>query len=264
MEECTKREPIIGLRKPIVGLRVSIKLEDVAHPNMRWEIQYEKLNNYIKYVAAQVVSGLPSAMMSSEDLYQEGLILLYTCFEKYKLKPETDFQSLFKASLWRLLRGFCYKKKEIQTVDLDEVFDMGYTDTTIMDMYEEFRLQQVADLLGDNQNALNILKEIINPSERTLWEMQMDFERKCFIKSQNPGKNTSSEITIKPDILRRALNLTESEFSKAFKEVQSGVYSVYSVDVDIKSYQETDTMTDEEFSEIYSSLTDIVNKLKTA
>lgn len=263
MEEI-KREPLVGLRKPITGLRVPISLDEVLDKEMKWDIQYEKLTNYIKFVAGQVAPGLQSSMMSSEDLYQEGLLLLYTCFEKYKLKSEQEFQSIFKTSCWRLLRGFCYKKKEIVTVDLDEVFDMGYSDNVIADMYEEYRLQQVADLLDGNQNALNILKEIINPSERTMWEMQMDYARHETLKQQGKKTMVSTEVSIKPVILRRSLGLTITEFNKAFKEVQSTVYAVYSGDSEIKNYQETDSMTDEEFESIYTSLVSLIQNLKSA
>lgn len=260
MEEI-KREPIVGLRKSIVGLRVPIMLDEVVDKEMNWDTQYKKLTNYIKFVAGQVAPGLPSSMMSSEDLYQEGLLLLYTCFEKYRLKSEQEFQSIFKASCWRLLKGFCYKKKEIQTVDLDEVFDMGYNDNVIADIYEEYRLQQVADLLAGNQNALNILKEILTPSDRTLWELQMDDARRETLKSQGQRVISSSELTIKPIVLRRALGLSATEFNIAFKETQSAVYAVYSGDVNIRSYQETDTMSDEEFEVYHNQLVASVQDL---
>ena len=263
MEEI-KREPVTGLRNPITGLRVPISLEDVLDENMKWDIQFEKLTNYIKFVAGQVAPGLQSAMMSSEDLYQEGLLLLYTCFEKYKLKSEQEFQSIFKTSCWRLLRGFCYKKKEIPTVDLDEIFDMGYSDNVIADLYEEYRLQQVADLLEGNQNALNILKEIISPSDRTVWEMQMDYARHETLKQQGKKITVSSEMTVKPLILRRSLGLTITEFNSAFKETQSAVYAVYSGDTEIKNYTETDSMTDEEFEERYNALVSAIQNLKSA
>lgn len=266
-----RREPlmglrisIIGIRTPITGLRTPIKLEDVVEPDMNWDTQYKKLNNYIKYVAGQVVSGLPSAMMSAEDLYQEGLILLYNCFEKYKFKTEKEFHAIFKASCWRLLKGFCYKKKELQQVDLDTVYDLGYDDNAIIDMYEEFRIQQVVELLAGDQTAINILKEIISPSEKTVYEMQMDYYRKECLKAQGKKSCVPSEMEIKPVILRKSLGLTEKEFSTAFKKLQSEVYAVYAVDCDIKSYQESDSMSDEEFDSIYSNLMKTVKQIKTA
>ena len=196
MNEKIKREPITGLRQSIVGLRKPIKLEEVAEPDMNWDTQYNKLNNYVKFVAGQVVSGLPSAMMSSEDLYQEGLILLYTCFEKYKLKTESEFHAIFKASCWRLLKGFCYKKKEFQTVDLEEVFDIGFNDDSISELYEEYKIQQVIDLIQGNPNAINILNEILNPSYKTVWEAEMDFSRKECLKAQGKKAFSSSEQKI--------------------------------------------------------------------
>ena len=259
MSDKNKREPIV--RVPITGLRQPIFLKDVAHPDMNWETQYKKLNNYIKFVAGQVVSGLPSAVMSAEDLYQEGLILLYTCFEKYKLKPENEFQALFKTSCWRLLKGFCYKKKEFQTVDLDEVFDMGYDDNSILHIYEEYKLQQVRDLLKSDSVALSIFNEIIEPSKQTCWEAEMDFHRKECLKAQGKRVFATTEVEIKPEMVRRGLKLPIQEFNTALKLVRSTVYSVYSLDTDIKSYQESDTMTDEEFNSIYGQIQNIVSKI---
>lgn len=258
------RKPITGLRKPITGLRVPIKLEDIADPNMTWDIQYTKLDNYVKYVAGQVVSGLPSAMMSAEDLYQEGLILLYNCFEKYRLKPEKDFQSLFKTSCWRLLRGYCYKKKEFQTVDLEEVYDVGFKDTSFNEMYDGIKLQQVKDALAGNELALKILEEAVSPSKESLWQAQMDFYRKETMKLQGKRSFSVTTIEMKPEFIRRALKVSKEEFNEAFRLLQSEVYAVYSLDTDIKSYQETDTLSDEEFNTYYKELSDVISKLNIA
>ena len=256
-----KREPIIGIRKPITGLRKPILLSEIMDPEMTWDIQYSKLNNYIKYVAGQVASSLPSAMMSSEDLYQEGLILLYNCFEKYKLKNEKEFHALFKSSCWRLLRGFCYKKKEFSTVDLDEVFDIGYDNNQISKIYEEYRIQQVIDMLKCNTYALQIFKELLYPSQRTLWEVNMDMARKETLKSQGHRVSVPSELVVKPSLLKRIMNLPKSEFDSALKLVQSTVYSIYSQDTEIKSYSESDYLTDEEFSSKYEELQSLIKRL---
>lgn len=258
------RKPITGLRQPITGLRVPIKLEDITDPNMTWDIQYTKLDNYIKHVAKQVVSGLPSAMMSAEDLYQEGLILLYRCFEKYKLKPENEFQALFKTSCWRLLRGKCYKKKEFKTVDLDEVYDVGLKDTSFNEMYDGIKLQQVKDALAGNELALKILEESVSPSKESLWQAQMDFYRKETMKLQGKRSFSVSTIEMKPEFIRRALKVSKKEFNEAFRLLQSEVYAVYSLDTDIKSYQETDTLSDEEFNTYYKELSEVINKLNVA
>jgi hypothetical protein len=235
------RNPITGLRKPITGLRTPLKLSDITDPNMTWDKQFAALNNYIKFAAGQVVSGLPSAMLGSDDLYQEGLILLYQCFEKYRFKPESEFQTLFKTSLWRKLRGFCYKKPEVKTVDLDEVFDLGYTDTIINDMYEEYRVQQVLELIKSCPLAVKIFQEVLYPSQGFIDALDMDIARKETIQSQGRNVHVPSEISFRKDVLRKYLGITESEFSGAFKQLQSSVYAIYSEDSEITNYREYST-----------------------
>lgn len=232
------RNPIMGLRTPVIGLRAPMKIADISDPRMTWDIQYEALNNYIKFAAGQVVSGLPSAMLGVDDLYQEGLILLYQCFEKYRLKPESEFQTLFKTSLWRKLRGFCYKKPEVKTVDLEEVFDLGYSDNVIEDMYEEYRVQQVLELIKSCPTAVRIFQEVLYPSQGFVDALDMDIARKETIQSQGQNIHVPSEISFKKDILRKYLGVTENEFSNAFKQLQSSVYEIYSEDSVITNYKE--------------------------
>lgn len=234
---CGLRNPVQGLRTPIVGLRAPMKISDIADPRMTWDTQYEALNNYIKFAAGQVVSGLPSAMLGSDDLYQEGLILLYQCFEKYRLKPESEFQTLFKTSLWRKLRGFCYKKPEVKTVDLDEIFDLGYNDTVINDMYEEYRVQQVLELIKFSPIAVRIFQEVLYPSEGFVDALDMDMARKETIQSQGRNIHVPSELQFRKDILRKYLGVTENEFSEAFKQLQASVYEIYSEDSEITNYK---------------------------
>lgn len=236
-----KRNPIMGLRKPIDGLRKPMNIADLADPRMTWDIQYGALNNYIKFAAAQVVSGLPSAMLGADDLYQEGLILLYQCFEQYRLKPESEFQTLFKTSLWRKLRGFCYKKPEVKTVDLDEIFDLGYSDTTISDMYDEYRLNQAIELLKSCPLAVKILEEVLYPSRGFVEALDMDMARKETIKDQGYNIHVPNELQFRKDVLRKYLGIAENEFSDAFKQLQSVIYKIYSEDVEITTYCEYST-----------------------
>ena len=244
-----KRNPIIGLRESIQGLRKSIvglrepidDISDLVDPNMKWDIQYKKLDNYIKFAAGQVVAGLPSAMLGSDDLYQEGLILLYQCFEKYKLKPEDEFHTLFKTSLWRKLRGFCYKKPEVKTVDLEEVFDLGYNDDTISDMYEEYRTQQVLELIKSSPIAVRIYQEVLYPSKGFVEALDMNMARRETVRDQGHNIHVSSELQFDKKILRKYLGITENEFSSAFKLLQSSVYEIYSEDTQITSYKEYKT-----------------------
>jgi hypothetical protein len=265
MEPEIRRESINDLRKPITGIREAIRWSDVCDENMTWDTQYKKLNNYIKYIAGQVAPGLQSSMMSAEDLYQEGLLLLYTCFDKYKLKPENEFQAIFKSSCWRLLRGFCYKKKEVVTVDLDDCFDMGYTPDMIDEMYSQFQLKQVYELMAGNPDAIKIFNEFLKPSEKTFWEADMDYQRKLTLRSQGKSVSVPSDIRVRPLFVRKALSMTDKQFRAGFKVVQSSVFAVYNNDYTIKNYTEPDdSMTDEEFQERYNLLMATISKLHIA
>lgn len=241
MENIKKRQPITGLRQPITGLRVPIKLADIADPEMRWEIQYEKLNNYIKYVAGQVAPGIQSGSITAEDLYQEGLLKLYNQFNEYILKPETEFHYIFKASLWRHLKGMCYKKKEHQVVDLDEVFDngedaVGFTDDVFEEIYEENRISQVRELLSRCPVAESIFQELIEPSESTVLEAQKEFNDKIAKVASGKRKFVASEVEVKPDTVRKVLKIPKGEFNEYMRMIRSVVYSIYSQDTRINSY----------------------------
>ena len=259
------RESITGIRTPITGIRVPIRLSEICEENMTWEIQYKKLDNYIKYVAGQVAPGLQSPALGADDLYQEGLILLYNCFEKYKLKSEKEFQAIFKSSCWRLLRGFCYKKKEVVTVDLDDVYNAGCDDNTLNDLYQEYRLQQVYDLMKGCPDAVKILKEFVEPSEKTFWEATMDYNRKSFLKQQGKSVSVPSSVKIKPAFIKKSLGMTDKQFKEGFKVVQKSVYRVYSYEYDIKAYDDTDEyMTDEEFMNYCGSFMKTLQSIQTA
>lgn len=211
------------------------KRESVTDSRLNWEDQYKKLNNYIKYVAAAVAPGLKSSSLGADDLYQEGLILLYNCYEKYSAKPEPEFQSLFKSSLWRKLKGMCYKKKEFVTVDVDEVFNLGTCETLDV-LYERNRVSEVKDLIRKSPDALRIFEQFLQPSKEVVFEAEMDFNRKEFLKLQGLKKSSPSEVRIKPEFIRRGLKMKVGQFKEAFKLLQEAVYLVYSEDFNITKY----------------------------
>lgn len=222
------------IRTPITGLRVPIHLNEP----LIWEEQLSKFDNYIKFAAKQVVSGIDCCFHGADDLYQEGLLLLWQCFERYQYKTKQEFQFLFKSSLWRLLRDKAGKPNKEMT-DIEEVFEaeeIGYSDNSLEDMYEEYRMKQVYELLVGNPTAISILKELLNPSKVTVEECDKDMARKEMLKNQGARLNIPTSIEIKPVHIQRALNLTEEIYAKNFKLVQMAIYEVYARDYNIKSY----------------------------
>lgn len=252
------------VRTPIKGLRKPIMLNNLEE--LKWDDLYEKLNNYIKYASKSVNSqSLSSTVISSEDLYQEGLLLLYTCFEKYKYKPMEEFTYIYKASMWRMMRNTAYKPTlGCSSLDnLDENYDIGYEDIEVENIYEEFKLQQVVELIGDNQIALNILKEIINPSDRTVWESDMDMARKATIKSQGNKINVPRNIDTRGTFIQRSLNLTHKSYQENIRLIQDYVYKIYSTDTTISKYDPYDELlTPEEYSNVLNDIKTTYNRIK--
>lgn len=218
-----RREPIICItRVPIIGLE-----PDSSNEELEWDTVYNSLVNYIKFAAKQVAEQYQTSLVqSSEDLFQEGQLLLYHCYTIYKNKPMNQFSALFKASLWRKLRELGKKKNFIQ-VDLEDAFEVGYTPEVVEDIYEDYRLQQLAEMLESEPVALTILKEFINPSTRTLWEARMDVARKQMLKDQNYNVAVPKSINIRGVHIQRALEISKTNFLQNFKIVKDSVNKVY-------------------------------------
>ena len=228
-----ERVAITGLRVPITGLRVPIHLGEP----LDWDEQFAKFENYIKFAAKQTFEGTPNSFYSSEDLYQEGLLLMWQCFEKYKYKPEKEFQYLFKSSLWRKLREKV-NKPNLETDDIDGLYDsedIGYTEDNLDDIFEEYRMKQVRELLSGNPTALVILEELVNPSEVTMNECDKDRNRKEMLKNQGKIIQLATTVEITGTHIQRALHLSEEVYKENFKLIQGAIYEVYSRDTDIKN-----------------------------
>lgn len=216
------RVPIVGIeRLPIVGLSSDTTEE------LQWDDIYSQLVNYIKFASKQVAGQYETGVVNSaEDLFQEGQLLLYHCYTIYKNKSMNEFSALFKASLWRKLREIGKKKAFIQ-VDIEDAYNLGYSDSVVEDMYQEYKLQQVASLLENSPIALTIFKEFVNPSNRTLWEAEMDVARKQSIKDQNYSVAVPKSIQIRGVHIQRALEIPKVRFNENFKLVKNIVSSVY-------------------------------------
>lgn len=227
------RKPIDVIRTPICVQRIPLKIIrnpiSIGEP-LDWNTVYNNLVNYVKFAAKQVASQYNTGVMNSaEDLFQEGQLLLYNCFERYKFKPVNEFNALFKASLWRKLRGIGAEKDFI-TVDITEAYDIGYSEEVVSDMFEEYKLQHVVELLSHNEIALTILKEYINPSARVLWEAQMDVARKQTLKDQNYAVAVPQSVKVKGVHIQRGLEITKVAYREAFGEVKRVMSSVYGQD----------------------------------
>lgn len=210
-----ERKPIVGIRKPIL-----------THDELNWDKIYGKMVNYIKFAAKQTHEQNPEAFFSSEDLFQEGQLLLYNCYLMYKYKEENEFYALFKSSLWRKLRSLC-NKKEILQVDLSDAYDLGYSSDVTEKIFEEYKLQQAVELLKDNPVALTILREMISPSERTVWEGKMDRARKQMLKDQGYTISVPRDSQVKGVYIQRALEIPKYKYREHLLEIRKVFNAVY-------------------------------------
>lgn len=232
-----QRTPIVGIQRvPIVGIErmpiVGVYQDNDTGEELQWDDIYEQLVNYIKFAAKQVAEQYQTGVVqSAEDLFQEGQLLLYHCYTIYKHKSMNQFNALFKASLWRKLREIGKKKTFIQ-VDIEDAYDIGYSDDVVNDLYNEYKLQQVAEMLESSPIALTILKEFINPSSRTIWEASMDVARKSMLKEQNYSIAVPKSIMIKGVHIQRALEIPKSKYMENFKVMKNIVSLVYFEDAE--------------------------------
>lgn len=185
------------------------------------------IDNYIKYAAKSVATSTSmDSSLSAEDLYQEGVLLLCQCYDKYKQKDEQEFGMLFKASLWRHIRKKA-NKASVFTVDIEEAYDLGYTEDNVEKMFMEYGMKQLSELLENEPVASAILKELIEPSPRTIWEMKMDTARKEMIKSQGKKVNVPQNNKVKMVHIKRALGITQKHFDNGILKVREVANKVF-------------------------------------
>lgn len=201
----------------------AIVANDGAPLKLTWDYVLEKYNNLIKYMAGNYArNNTLDGMVTSNDLYQEGLVKLYDCWVKWCLehnKDEDEFGPIFKVSLQRCMQQ--HSKRKFQTVDSEEVM-YSVEDPNIKDvgeqMYQNDSIQLLADSLTPTAKVL--LEELINPSERTLFEVWADSERKKMIKSQGKRVNIPKDNTVRMKHIVRAIGITDKQYDNAMKEIR--------------------------------------------
>lgn len=227
----TVRTPLIDVHRAPITIQRTPIMEINRKPIVRgklleWDTVYSGLVNYIKFAAKDVSQQYRSSLYSAEDLFQEGMLLLYHCFELYRNKPYEEFAAIFKTSVWRKLRDLA-KRRSFTTVDLEDAYDIGYSEDVVGSIYEEYRLQQVAEILKEYPVALTIFKEFVNPSQRTLWEAKMDIARKNMLKSQNYRIAVPQSIQVKSQYIQRGMEIPKVRFKEQLRIVKSVVAQVY-------------------------------------
>lgn len=186
---------------------------------LTWEKVYEEFNKLIRYAANDVAFQYKTTYQSSEDLYQDGLIILYNCLEKYSDKSLEEFGAIFRTSLWRGQRKNA-KVEMVESMRLAEHLPAkcGKVGVTTDDETNEtassidiegqmFENETFNRIIGNDESCRIVLNELVNPSERTLWEQKMDYARKQRTGYQGLVKDFS-KFKISNVHLARALNLS--------------------------------------------------------
>ena len=214
----------------VTPTRVSIKVErfPIQENRLPWDEVYEKYVNYIKFASNSVYNQFQTE--SPEDLFQEGQLVLYNCWILYGNKSWEDFGCMFKASMWRRMREVSGKKRHF-TIDFDALIEAGaepgYEKDLDTEIDEQNRFQKLVELLSDQPIALTILKEFISPSDRTLWEAQMEHARKSTLQNQNYAVVVPSSIQPTKKTIWRGMEISKSKFDEHFAILKGIMRQVY-------------------------------------
>lgn len=187
-----------------------------------------KFENLVKFAAKQTTNNNTlDSSLDVQDLYQEGMMLLHKCWLKYNDKPIENFKAIFSTSLFRMMHNKA-NSNNIINIDISEAYDLGYTEDRVSDMYVNYGMEQLRELLKFDYVATAILNELIEPSSRTLWEMNMDNARKNTVSKQYKGSNAVQECKVKMLHIKRALELKQTEFDLGIARLRRIAKLVYS------------------------------------
>lgn len=197
-------------------------------PKLSWDDVVDQFDNLIKFAAKQQSekNQYMDKMLSAEDLYQEGMIKLYNCWEIWCNDPKNDkdmeeFGPIFRVSLFRHVKNEgC--KKTFNYVDLeDAIFNIeGESGEDVVErMYRENGLRHLREMLT-SPIASRLLEELIEPSEETMFQVYADMERKKMLKSQGKRVNIPKDTTVRMKHIQRALQITSKQYDKAMEEIR--------------------------------------------
>jgi len=189
-----------------------------------WEQAVAQFENLIKFAARQQIENTRvDSSISYDDLCQEGMIKLYDCWQKWCVergKDMDEFGPIFRKSLFRRVKQCARSRKS--TMDIDDAahfIEDKNTEDTVERMYREDGLANLrAMLIGETSRLL--LEELIQPSERTLFEVWADIQRKEMIKSQGHKANIPKDNTVRMKHIIRALGITTKQYDTAMAEIR--------------------------------------------
>lgn len=199
-------------------------------PKLSWETVVAKFDNLIKFAAKQQASRCTlDSMICVEDLYQEGMIKLYDCWNKWCVGQDKDmdeFGAIFKKSLFRVVSNESRTKAthsiivDLEDDSMENMFTSeGLTDDIVEQMYLDEGIQHLREMLSQ-EVAKHLLDELANPSERTLYEVWADQKRKEMLKSQGKRVNVPKDNTVRMKHIIKSLGITTKQYDTAMSEIR--------------------------------------------
>jgi len=175
--------------------------------------------------------------IDSQDLYQEGNLVLIDCYSRYKDKNLVEFKAIFTRSLTRafLKRLDRFTINTTNTVELDTIFDLGYETDVMEGLSWEESLANLRKELQKDPIAARILEELINPSAEVIQEVNKDKARKAMLKSQGRGNASFSDKIKYTHIQRSMKGVTQKSFSKSLRNLRV-ITSQYFKNRDMENY----------------------------
>ncbi len=190
---------------------------------LTWDVVLDQFKNLIKHAAKQQVQNHEvDNMMSAEDLYQEGMIKLYDCWQIWcmgKNKDMDEFGPIFKKSLYRVVQKGSNTNRPT-FVDIEDTANTlkGDNEDIVERMHRTEGFEALSESLGDI--ARRLLEELIEPSDRTIFEVWADIERKKMLKSQGKRVNIPKDTTIRMKHIIRSLQITDKQYDVAMVEIR--------------------------------------------
>lgn len=198
-----------------------------------WDDALGQFDNLIKFAARQQVENRGSDnSVSAEDLYQEGLVKLWECHQKWCVERNKDmdeFGPIFRKSLFRKVKQ-TRRASGKGNVDLDDVAPFiqdPNTQDVVHTMHIKESLSNLAGMLSSDISRM-VLQELIDPSARTIYEAIADHKRRQMLKSQGKRVNVPKDYTVRMKHIVRSLGITGKQYDNAIIDIRQNAPVVFS------------------------------------
>lgn len=193
---------------------------------LSWEAVLKQFDNLIKFAANKAANNRNlDKMMSKEDLYQEGLMKLYDCWEIWcvgKNKDMNEFGAIFKVSLFRHVN----KEAGGSAINHTDVEDVSFVlaDSNQADLATKLYLENGVQIIRESlstKNARILFEELLEPSDATIYQVYADIARKKCLKAQGQRVHVPSDTTVRMKHIQRAMGISNVAYEKAIKEIRA-------------------------------------------